>query len=239
MRKTEIISKVLSRAVQLWLKTQVSQVENLHVKITGGDRQLLRGYIPNVLLECTYAVYQGIHVGEIQLNGENIRVNLGGILKGKPLRLLEPIKVTGKLILQESQLKSSLSSPLLSQGLTDLLKTLLTTLNHHPDPILQDTLISWSDVTINSDKVTLFGTITQSNGKTNELIIRMGLTLVNSQILRLHPLLVEGLPQLETVSINDFEVDLGPLVDLQEVSLTSGKLSCCGGLMVMPEPEIT
>ncbi|MBR8829157.1 MAG: DUF2993 domain-containing protein [Gomphosphaeria aponina SAG 52.96 = DSM 107014] len=238
MRKTEtkIISKILSQAIQLWLKTQVELVMGLELKIQSSDRQLLQGYIPTVFLQSHGAVYQGIHVGDIDLTAENIRVNLGAILKGKPLNLLAPIKVTGKLLVAESQLRASLSSPLLSQGLNDLFTTILKSLDHNPKSILQDNQIYWSDVTINQDKVTLIGNL--NNNINQQIMITMGLALINSQVLHLDPLCLEGLPQLPIVTINDFAVDFGPLVDLQAVNLTQGKLSCCGGLQVMPAPEI-
>ena len=109
-QSTDLISKVLSPAVKLWLRSQVEQVEHLNFKINGQDRQILRGYIPVVSLDSSKAVYQGLHLGDIQLQGTNIRINIGQVLRGKPLRLLEPIWLKGEVYLTTDDLQASLSS---------------------------------------------------------------------------------------------------------------------------------
>ncbi|MGK7877934.1 MAG: DUF2993 domain-containing protein [Xenococcaceae cyanobacterium] len=235
--QSEIITKVLSRALRLWLRSQVDRVEELQIKITGRDRQILRGYIPCVFLASSRAVYQGVHLGQVQLTGENIRINLGQVLKGKPLRLLEPVRVTGKVLLEEASLKASLSSSLLSNGLTDLLLTLLEA-NGIPNSIniLEDYQVSWQEVTLHIDKFTLTGTLTDGDGNTTSVIIRTGLGLANGQTLHFHSLGIEALPELLDISFNEFQVDLGSHVELEELSLAPGKLSCSGRLTVVSEP---
>jgi hypothetical protein len=225
--KTEIISKVLSPALKLWLKSQLDHVEDLEIKINGGDTQILRGKIDSVTLSTTKAVYQGIHVGEVQLKGENIAVNLGGVLRGKPLRLLEPIFVTGELLVPENYLTASLSSPLLSQGLTDLLVMLLENQGiENPTEILANYQIHWQNLTLNSDKFILTGLIIDSHGNSNTIILISGLELDNSQTLLFNPLVVEGIPILNNLSINQFKIDLGSDVELHKLNLSDRALSC-------------
>ena len=130
--KQRIISKILSPAVWLWLRSQVEQVSNLEVKISGSDRQILTGYIPRVFMCARHVVYQGLHLSQVQLVGENILTNLGQVLRGKPLQLLEPVPVSGELLLKESDLNASLQSPLLANALNDLLK-------HYSQPTCQET----------------------------------------------------------------------------------------------------
>jgi len=71
----------------------------------GSDRQILHGTIPRVSILARHAVYQGLHLTQIQLVGEGIRTNLGQVL-GQPLRLLEPVPVA-ELLLHESALNAS------------------------------------------------------------------------------------------------------------------------------------
>ncbi|NES83203.1 MAG: DUF2993 domain-containing protein [Moorea sp. SIO2B7] len=238
--KTEstIISRVLSPALKLWLRSQVDQVEELEVKITGGDRQILGGYIPRVFLATSHAVYQGLHLGEVELTGENIRINLGQILKGKPLRLLEAVVITGKVMLKEADLFASVQSPLLSIALTDLLLTLLEAkgINNSGD-ILQDYQVGWQEVEIQREKLILRGTLTDEDGQKSPVIIRSGLELASPQKLRLHPLQIEGLKDFLRVSLSDFQVDLGSEVALEQLNLEAGQLYCCGSLTVLPEVE--
>jgi hypothetical protein len=63
-----------------------------------------------VSISARHAVYQGLHLTQIQLITEGIRVNLAAILRGQPLRLLEPVPVFVELLLQELDLNTS-SSP--------------------------------------------------------------------------------------------------------------------------------
>ncbi|NJO19656.1 MAG: DUF2993 domain-containing protein [Spirulinaceae cyanobacterium RM2_2_10] len=118
------LGRLLESAVQLWLRTQVERIDELQVAIAGRNRQILQGYIPEVALAARTAIYQGLHLERAALTGQNIRINLGQILRGQPLRLLEPITASGELFLTAANLQASLASPLLRQALTDLLALL-------------------------------------------------------------------------------------------------------------------
>ncbi|NJK48973.1 DUF2993 domain-containing protein [Candidatus Gracilibacteria bacterium] len=232
-RKSEIIGKVLSPAVRLWLRSQVDSVEELQFQILGRDRQILRGYIPEIFLSSTRAIYQGLHLREVKLQGENIRINIGQIIKGKPLQLLEPIKVTGEVGVYEADLHASLSSSLLSNAFTDLLLTLLELSGHlQSNFILEKYRVSWQNVNLYTDKFVLDGTLTDATENSQPISIRAGLKLVNRQTLLLHPIEMEVLPDLFPNTLTEFEVDLGEDVDLKTLSLENGKLFCCGGLLV-------
>jgi hypothetical protein len=230
-----MIDKVLSTAIRLWLRSQVERVEELEVKITGGDRQILRGYIPQVSLASDRAVYQGLHLRQIKLTGENIRVNLAQILKGKPLQLLEPVAVTGQVWLEETDLKASLSSPLLVSALTDLLSTLLAAngieQEKHP---LAYCPINWQTISVGNDKLTIGGTLIHSNNQEIAIAIRSGLQIASDSILKLSPLYLETIPQLWSSTCNQLEMDLGSHVAIEQLSLEAGKLFCSGGLTVLP-----
>lgn len=234
-KASRIISSVLSPAVQLWLRSQVEQVEALQFHIVGGDREILKGHIPGVSVAASKAVYQGLHLSHIELEGSNIHVNLGQAIKGKPLRLLEPIPVEGQLFLRESDLQASLGSPLLSTALSDLLNTFLkaygvTTLADE----LQDATITWQQVDIDTDQLTIFGTLTHAAFETTPVLIRAGLQLATSRQLRLNPLQIQLHSSTPPLNLDGFQIDLGSDVDLQELTLTPGKIACRGRLKVIP-----
>jgi hypothetical protein len=230
-----MISKVLSGAVKLFLRTQVDRVEELKIEITGGDRQILKGYIPSVYLKSDYAVYQGIHLRQVQLNGENIRVNLSQILKGKPLQLLEPVPIAGNFCLEESDLQASLSSALLSQGLDEFLAILLEANGvENSAKILQNYEITWLKISLQQDFVSLLGKMTASDGTQSPLSIHTGLCLSNSNTLNFYPLKIQVASELLSTSLDRYEIDLGEEVVLEQLSLAPGQLSCCGGLTVLP-----
>lgn len=230
-----MISKVLSGAIKLFLRTQVDRIEELKIEITGGDRQILKGYIPGVYLKTDYAIYQGIHLRQVQLTGENIRVNLSQILKGKPLRLLEPIPIKGHLQLEESDLQASLSSSLLSQGLDEFLGILLEANGvKEPVKLLQQYETVWQKITLNGDLVQIEGNIISPDGTVSPLEINTGLQLSNSHTLNFSPLSVKILPELFDTRLDRHEIDLGEEIVLEELNLKPGQLSCCGGLTVLP-----
>lgn len=79
--KNRIVTNVLTKALKLWLRTQVSQIAQLEIEIGASDRQLLSGCIPRVSIFATHPVYKGLHFTQVQLVAENIQINIGSVLK--------------------------------------------------------------------------------------------------------------------------------------------------------------
>lgn len=234
-QKSQIISTVVSPAVQLWLRSQVEGVEALHFKLQGGDRQILTGHIPSVSIAASRAIYQGLYLSQIQLEGADIRFNLGQVFKGKPLRLLAPIPVVGQLRLLESDLQASLQAPLLSNALTDLLGTLLQS-EGIPNSAnnLKDPQISWQKITLDAGQLTLTGIFTNPTLELTPVKIRAGLELATPQKLRLHPLQIQIDPNQPPIDLDSFSIDLGSEVNIEELTLIPGELTCRGCLKVIP-----
>lgn len=238
-----MIGKVLSTAVSLWLRSQVERIEELKLEIGGSNRQILQGYIPKVLLDGNSAVYQGLHFSQVQLQGINIQVNLPEILKGKPLRLLEPILVKGKVFLSATDLNASLTSSLLLDGLRDVLINLLKTQAIDPAFIkLDDYQISWQKIALSDQKIMIEGVICERfasvrrarDRQVNSLKLSTGLQLANCHTLLLSPFLLEGLPELELIQSQSLEIDLGEEVVIEHLELVWESLTCIGSLKVMP-----
>jgi len=72
-----------------------------------------------------HAVYQGLHLTQIQLVGEGIRTNLGQVLRGQPATL-EPVPVLVSCCCRIGSQRFS-AIPLLANALNELLLTLLPT----------------------------------------------------------------------------------------------------------------
>ena len=232
--KSEIISRFLTPAVKFWLRSQLETVEDLNIKISAGDRQILRGKIEEVSLQTTKVIYQGIHVSQAEVSTQDIAVNLGGILRGKPLRLLHPIFVQGNIKLIPEDLHTSISSDLLSQGLVDLVGILLENKGiAESQQILEKYQFQWQDLTISPDKFILTANLIDSKQQEYELILRSGLALKSDHELLFNPIHLEGIPDLDDIIINDLEVDLGSDVELTELILTKEQLSCSGKVKVV------
>jgi hypothetical protein len=230
-----LISQVLSPAVRFWLRSQVESVSELNFNLTGGNRQILTGYIPGVFLAAASAVYQGLHFTQIQLEAQNIRINLGQILKGQPLRLLEPIPVSGEVSLSQADLQASLVSPLLSTAIQDLLSTLMAASGGSTEiPGFLAWPMTWQTAEITPDGLKLTGIVTNVDKKTIPIVLETQLDLANCHCLRLSNTRITATPEFEPIHWARFEIDLGEEVNLEAIRFAPNQMIVCGGVKVMP-----
>jgi len=227
LKRIRIITNVLTTAVKLWLRSQVSQVSDLEVEIKASDRQLLSGCIPWVSIFANHAIYQDLHLTQIKLAAENIQVNIGQILKGKPLQLMQVVPVIGELIIDETDLNSSLSSELLSTALNDLLDLLL------PEYWAKSKPIFWQKIILSHQQVKLNAIVT-STSEPIPLEISLHLELLSGQELQLSQIRVQQNQVTLIESSDPYNVDLGSDVNIQELKLIPGQLVCRGQVNVNP-----
>ena len=240
--QSRLISMVLSPAVGLWLRSQLEHVEDLHLTIEAGDRQLLSGCISRVVVSARNAVYRGLHLSQVSLVGEQIRTNLAQVVRGKPLRLLKAFPIVGDVLLYEADLNQSLQAPLLAQGVIEFLLTLLRS-DGENDELSQRTpqeiRLQDPKVILGDGLVTLSATLATVSGQPTSVVIRTGLRLSNGNQLHLdrphllpHANARQGFPLRD---LDGFAFDLGSDVALQTLSLQLGQISCQGQIMVTPE----
>jgi hypothetical protein len=223
---TGIISTILSPACTVWLKSQVTKVEELSVNIDTSDRRILSGSIDRLSIVAQDVVYQGLFLGKINLVAKNISINIGQVLKGKPLRLLSPIPVELLVKLRGDDLQRSLSAPLFSQALTDLFNQIF-----HPTSAYQ---INWQGIIIDRQKLTLQGEIITDRGDCETLTLVTGVEVIDGHVLSLTSLVVESsLPTIRT-NIDEYKIDLGTDVNLSTLSMDSGEIICEGVVLVNP-----
>ncbi|NEO27360.1 MAG: DUF2993 domain-containing protein [Kamptonema sp. SIO4C4] len=226
----QLISQILSPAVQFWLRSQVEQVQALQVAITGKNRQLLSGYLPKITLMSDRAIYQGLHLSQVTLTGENIRVNLGQVLKGHGLRLLETVSVYGHVLLEQVDIQASLQAPLLAEGIREFLTMVLIP---EENSLPKDWQIDWQAVQVTPEQLTLKGNLAIAGQSTHPIVIRSGLTLASPQQLCLSSLQIEA-EGLGTAP-EEYILDLGPQVNLSALTLGEGEIVVRGEIMVIPE----
>ncbi|MBE9039988.1 DUF2993 domain-containing protein [Oscillatoriales cyanobacterium LEGE 11467] len=227
-QKRYLIASVLSPAVKFWLRSQVERVERLDVAISGRNQQILKGYIPSISIAAENAVYRGLHLSQIFLKGENIRINLAQVLKGKPLRLLEPIEVNAELELNEADFNASLKANLLQDAIASFFQSRL------PQPIDWQT----TQVTLDRDRLTFTTTTRAASGtqKSQPVKIQMDLQRMGEGTLQLTNLQMHAPSISKTVStLESVTWELGSDVRLQELSLHPQKLLCRGCLVVRSE----
>ncbi|MBD1844230.1 DUF2993 domain-containing protein [Cyanobacteria bacterium FACHB-63] len=236
-RRSRLISKALRPAVQLWLRSQVEQVEALQVEITAGDRQILSGYIEEVTLSAKNAIYQGLVLNQVELTGQNIRVNAGQVVRGKPFRLLEPIRIAGSVLLEAADLNTSLNAPLLKAGVTEFLQTLLQSgaagISSSRDLNLQNLTIQ-----LRSQQVVLGATLVSDSGNETPIAIRTGFAIAAPNLLKLvnpqwlpHATAKRGLPLSD---LDGYTFNLGGETEIHELVIDPEKVTCQGRLIVLP-----
>lgn len=242
---SRFISKVLSPAVKLWLRSQVNSVETLQFQIEGGDRQLMSGYVPKVTIAAQQVIYQGIALSYIHLVGETIRINLKEVVRGQPLRLLEPIPVQAEAIVHQADLNASMNSPLLAEALSELVMMLLQSgLTSDLSTELQSELkppiaVQSPAIKIGENHLILSANLrSAASQQSTPFTLRTQLQIAEGHKIRFcqpewltHSNAETGqpLPHLET-----FEIDLGTEVFLQQLTLSDEQLICQGQIRVMP-----
>lgn len=236
-KKRRLISKVLAPAVGLWLKSQTEQIEQLKIEIQAGDREILSGHIQQIELSAEQAVYQGLHLSQVQITGQNIRVNLGQVVRGKPLRLLEPIEIAGTALIREADLNASLNAPLLKAGVTEFLVTLLRA-NGDALPEEGNLNLQNLQIKLEDNRVVLAATLVSVSGMESAIALRSGFTMAQPNRLQLvNP---EWLPHanakrgLAIDDLNGYEFDLGEDTEIEELKLDVEQVTCQAKLLVRP-----
>jgi hypothetical protein len=225
-----VIAKLLSGAVKLYLRSQVEAVEALQVKILGKSKQILQGYIPQVLLSCDRAVYQGLHLSQVQLNGTNIAVNLPEVIKRQPLKLLEAVFVEIQLKLGAADLQASLDSALLQSGLSDLWQMILTSQKNY-SPELIKLKVEWQTIAIANNQLNFAGIYQDALGEIKTIALSTGVNLANAHTLCLSSLKITS--NLSSDSLKrELEIDLGTDIALQELTIESEQILCRGKIRI-------
>lgn len=226
-----MISKLLSTAVQLYLRSQVRRVENLQVKIVGKNKQIFQGYIPQVFLSCAHAIYQGLHLSQVELDGSDIAFNLPEVVKRKPLRLLEPVLVQIQLKLDAVDLQASLDSPLLQSGLDDLWQKILFAQTNTVFSQLDRLTVNWNQIAIANEQLHIFGTHQGVFGETKELCLSTRIGLASDRTLCLYSLKIIGVSLTEEFE-QQLEIDLGTDVAIEQLVIQSEQIICSGKIKI-------
>ncbi|NJN29250.1 MAG: DUF2993 domain-containing protein [Synechococcales cyanobacterium RM1_1_8] len=255
-----LVTSILAPALKLWLRSQVSSVDQLEIGIGSqaeagaslSSRQMLAGHIPEVRVMAQGAIYRGLHLGQLNLQGQNIRMNLGQAVRGKPLRLLAPIAVKLNLSLSPAQLNDSLRSPLLAPLLADWLSLLQHQLccpgaDRLAGPGLaglDQRQLDHPQLELGQGRLRLLLRWVEPGGDAGKdqvqgnLVLDSGLKLEGGRSLLLHQ------PRWQQQPPAGFRADLSPLeaavinlgeeIHLEELSITPEQLRLQGQLMVQP-----
>lgn len=247
-QKRGLISRVLTPAIKLWLRSQLDTIEDLQLQIDSGNRELLSGAIPKVFLSASQAVYKGIHLSRAQVIAENIKTNLRQVIRGKAIRLLEPLPIALDAALTAADLAASTESELFQEalqlGLVPLIEKQLSAPSDWPFPhwYPQDSThkvtLSGMRMELSCDRVLIHAQVQHPHQtQSQEIVLDTGLELVNPHELRLaqpqgfYPPADHPIPLTQ---LSHFGFDLGPDVRLTLLQITAEAILCQGQIKIMP-----
>ena len=242
-----LIGSIFSKAIGLWLRSQVDKIDHLQLNIEGSNRSLLSGDIPGVSVAAENAIYQGLHLTQVQLQGSNIRFNLGQVLKGQPLHLLEPFFVTGNLHLNQLDLNQSLQAPILVQALNEFVLSLLIALtqsssqstydlqNQQNDSWVQSVQrIQDTQILIETDHLILNAQLLFDSGELLFFQLKTGLEIANFRELMLVQPKVQIYDIDTELHLDNYIIDLGSDIKIQDLILSPGLLEIQATLKINP-----
>lgn len=236
----KLIGKILAPAIGLWLRSQLDSVEDLHISVSGGNRQILGGSIPQVSLAAHRAVYRGLHLSQLQVAGHNIAINLPQVLKGQPLRLLETVTVVGEALLNQADLQASLSSSLLEGAIAEhLLGPIVAGQSETLQPqMLQKTLrdchIVWREATLQQGQIAIEGIVTKLAQTPKPIRLQAQLERVGYNLLRLYEVRLDASTIIPSLFLEELKIDLGSDVVIKGLDILPGQLCVRGEIAVMP-----
>lgn len=241
--QSKLIRTVLQPALGLWLRSQTESLGSLEVEIEGSDRQLISGQIPALRVVASQVVYQGLHLSRLRLVGDEIRMNLGQAVRGKPLRLLEPIRVRAELLLRSEDLNASLGAAQLVPSLAPSLEAGLAAL---ADWLQQAGPAEVRQASIQAPQIEFLGQTLRLQAQWREverpaqgLAIAAQLTLdPNQNVLSLtQPHWLEPPPSHLCANLGDLpllRLDLGKDVVFESLAIEPEGLSCRGIITIHP-----
>ncbi len=236
---SHIISKVLSPAIRVWLRSQLEEIKYLDFVIEGTDRQIWRGVIPTIHLNAQGAVYRGLHLSLAQLKTGEIKFSFGKVLKGKGWHLDHAIQVQGNIQVSIGDLLVSVQSPLFRGAIADLLRKFLPgeICNTLPSPLdINDLHLAIntdldSSLTKAEPVLQLTGKIRHSDQQLIPFSLQTRLNLVSPQ-----ELLLKGLnwSMAEMNHVDDLKIFLGSDVYVNNLIVDAAQLAIQGGFQVNP-----
>ena len=226
-----MISKILATAVKVYLRSQVERATDLQVKIKGKNKQIIQGYIPQVCLSSSKAVYRGLHLSQVELNGLNLAFNLPEVIKKKPLKLLEPVDVAIKLMLDAADLQDSLDSPLLQSGLNDLWQQILSA--NHIDPTgsqVNNVRVRWQTITL-GDRLLHFTGVSELGEEVRQIRLSTKIDLADERTLCLSALTINDRAIASQLQ-HEAKINLGTDVEIARLEIESERIFCSGKIKI-------
>lgn len=240
---SRLLSRVLPVAVKFWLQTQLDEIGELDFEIQATDRQVLSGNIPGIFLSAQQAVYQGVRITDVAVQASDIQINIGQVLRGKPLRLKQSFPVEGQVVFDGESLETSSTDSVLAEGLLAFWQNLLAKADvavevatHYGSDIqvfVDSELIQYQSKIEIADTDLVLHLVRQGQ---SELKLKGQVDVLHGHLLKLTTAQWCRLSgeQVESEALSGFCWDLGGQTNLKSLTIQNDQLTCQCRIMVQP-----
>ena len=226
-----LVSKLLSKAIKLWLKSQVSTIQDLDIAILSENKQILQGNIAQVLIKATHVIYQDLHLSRLGIDGTNIKFDLSKVIKQKSFRLQELIKVDLEIYLSASDLQHSCTSKILSSALTEIWCHFLK--QSHRQNLCLDEYYQWKNLSILASGIVIQGYFKRQE-HLDCLKLKTQVELGDPHTLLLTPKEIITSEDLPVITNETLTFDLGEEVKINFLEITEEQISLQGEITIYP-----
>jgi hypothetical protein len=89
------VLQLLSRGLQLWLRSQCEAIDHLELELLGSGRELLRGRLAGVRVRATGVTYRQLTMAAVELTSTPLELQLGPLWRGRTPTLQQPFRISG------------------------------------------------------------------------------------------------------------------------------------------------
>lgn len=226
----QFVGALVDPLVANWIRSEVDQVDNLSVDISGSDSDLLNGRIDTAEVSGDNLVYDNFYLSRVELAGSDIRLTVDEALNGGSLNLVEPVAVDALIRLSEADLNRSLQAPLIQSQLAEE-KVQIPFAGGAPVAFQ----LSDPQVAILNGQLKIDARL-NAGGTDVPVSVTTGLSPQGgTQLLLIDPTwLSDDGSQTPINGLNGVTIDLGPDVAIDSLQLLAGELVYSGTVTIQP-----
>ncbi len=231
--KAQWVAPLITPLLKTWVMQQVSQAENLDIKLQGTDQELLGGLIPQINISADNVVYQGVQARSVNLVGRSVQLDLSQAFRGGGVKLKSPVQADLVIRMAEPDLNRYLTSPQFQKqfanlrlpmpGLSGSATTIPLTINQPQISLLEE------------GRIQLAAALQPEQGASLPVQITTGLDLLSGNTLKLNnPALKSSGQSLPTELLQSLKIDLGPDTLLKSLDIRKGSMQLNGIFTIRP-----
>ena len=226
----QFASLILGPLLESWIQSEVEDVDNLSVQVSGSDSEILSGTIDRVEVSGDNLVYNGFHITQVELEGENIQLNAQEALNGESLRLTDPLPVAAVMRWTEADLNRSLQAPLIQSQLSQAEVELPFGLGSALSFQLRDPQVS-----LLHNRLRINALLDTEDATDIPISLATRLQIQNgNEVVLLEPMWLSEGTETPIAGLAGWVIDLGPDLSVDQLRLRSGELIYRGTAVVQP-----